>query len=223
MNTVKVMLAFANMLFSEGIRRILEGDKDIAISEVLESGSECHVDRLVSLNPDVILTDFTTLYNTFPGIENSSRKFHFILLDTNCGRENLVTAILKKKISGVLLSNATPTLLKKSIRSVSKGEVWIDKQTFKDLLSGINAIDRDKTATLSDREKELVVLIGQGLRNKEIAQKLNISEPTVKSHLTRIFQKLNVKTRSELIGYAIKNNDMTGFFASPGKIKPSDS
>ena len=56
-----------------------------------------------------------------------------------------------------------------------------------------------------------MALIGEGFRNKEIAQKLNISEPTVKSHLTRIFQKLNVRTRSELISYAVKNNELAPF------------
>ncbi len=205
---VKVMLAFGNMVFSEGVARILEPEKNINASEALVPGEVCEVEKLRSLGIDVLLTDFTTLYNQFPDIETGSRSFHIILLDTNCGRDNLVAAILKKKVSGVLLSNSNPALLVKAIRSVAKGEVWIDKQTFKNLLNGINALGKDGAVSLSGREKEIIALIGEGFRNKEIAFKLHISEPTVKSHLNRIFQKLNVRTRGELISYAIKNSDV---------------
>ena len=90
-----------------------------------------------------------------------------------------------------------------------KGELWIDRVSFNDLLSGMNALGNDKLSMMSGREKEIIALVGQGFRNKEIAGRLNISEPTVKTHLGRIFQKLNVRTRSELVSYSIKNNDMS--------------
>lgn len=213
---VKVMLAFGNTVFSEGVARILEPERDLKVSETLAPGELCEVEKLKSLGIDVLLTDFTTLYNQFPDIEAGSRSFHIILLDTNCGRDNLVAAILKKKISGVLLSNSNPALLAKAIRSVAKGEVWIDKQTFKNLLNGINALGKDGSGALSGREKEIIALIGEGFRNKEIAYKLHISEPTVKTHLNRIFQKLNVRTRGELISYAIKNSDVHKLSAKQG-------
>jgi DNA-binding NarL/FixJ family response regulator len=203
----RVILAFSNTLFSEGIRKMLDGDGDLSI-EILKDESEYPYERLETLKPDVILTDFVTLYNSFPELERNNKKFPCILIDTNCGRENLVTAILKKKISGILLNGSGIELLRKAVRSVANGEVWIDKQTFKSILNGVNSLSGDKMSALSGREREIVGLIGHGFRNKEIAQKLHISEPTVKSHLTRIFQKLNVRSRSELVSYAIKNNDM---------------
>ncbi len=208
---IKIALALSNKLFSEGIAKLLEGEKDFSVAASLDTCVACDLKKLQSQGINVVLTDFMSLYNGFAGIEAPGRKIHFILLDTNCGMENIVSAVLNKKISGVLLSNSTGVLLKKAIRSVAKGEVWIDKKTFKNILHGINALDREKHTTLSDREKEVVALIGEGFRNKEIAQKLNISEPTVKSHLARIFQKLNVRTRSELISYAVKNNELTPF------------
>lgn len=207
------MIAFSNMLFSEGICKILENNKEITVTEVLQPGAEYSMESLEPMVYDVILTDLTTLYNAFPDIENSKKKSPFILLDTNCGRENIVSAILKKKISGVIPGCSDSALLKKAIKAVAKGDVWIDKTTVKNLLHGINALGKDKTAVISDREKEIVALTGQGLRNKEIAQKLNISEPTVKTHLHRIFQKLNISSRSELITYAIKNNDVGSSFS----------
>ncbi|OGP23649.1 MAG: hypothetical protein A2X99_12095 [Deltaproteobacteria bacterium GWB2_55_19] len=215
---VKVMLAFGNMVFSEGVSRILEPERDVRVVEAVVPGEACTVEKLHSLSIDILLTDFTTLYNQFPDIESGSRSFHIILLDTNCGRDNLVAAILKKKISGVLLGNSNPSLLVKAIKSVAKGEVWIDKQTFKNLLNGINALGKEGPVALSGREKEVVALIGEGFRNKEIAYKLHISEPTVKTHLNRIFQKLNVRTRGELISYAIKNSDVNSVLARQGSV-----
>lgn len=209
--SIKIALAFSNTLFSEGISKLLEDERDFSVAATLYSYADCDIKKLESKGINLILTDFMTLYNGFAGIESSGRKIHFILFDTNCGVENIVSAVLNKKISGVLLSNSSLTLLKKAIRAVAKGEVWIDKKTFKNILHGINALDKEKQTALSDREKEVVNLIGKGFRNKEIATKLNISEPTVKTHLNRIFQKLNVKSRSELISYAVKNNAMTSF------------
>jgi DNA-binding NarL/FixJ family response regulator len=208
--SIKVMIAFNNMLFAKGVCNILESFDDMKIVDVLNAGTKCSQERLESLDPDVVLVDFTTLYNAFP--EADTTRTGFVLLDTDCGTDIIVSAILTKKLSGVLLCDATPALLEKAVRAVAKGEVWIDKTTVKNLLYGINAIKKTRTAELSNREKEIVTLIGEGYRNKEIASKLCISEPTVKSHLQHIFRKLDIKNRSQLITFAIKNYELTNFF-----------
>lgn len=208
--TIKVMLAFSNILFSDGIRKILSEDcNSIKVIDILKPGSECPSGKLNSLNPDVILVDLSALYNSFRKVD-TSKKNGFILLDTDCGKDNIVSAFLTKKLSGVLLNNANASLLKKAIYAVAKDEVWVDKSTVKTLLSGINALDKNKISGLSDQEHKIVSLIGQGLRNKEIAAKLTISESTVKTHLNRIFRKLNISGRAHLITFAIKNKDISG-------------
>ncbi|MBI1911419.1 MAG: response regulator transcription factor [Deltaproteobacteria bacterium] len=211
---IKVTVAFSNLLFSEGIARLLEDDDSFAIS-LTEAGTEYPPDLFES--SDVILTDFTALYNNFPNLE-ASKKYGFILFDTDCGRENIMSAIVSKNLSGVLMSNATVPVLKKAIRSVAKGEVWIDRNTVKDLLYGINNLRKDKAEVLSEKEREIVALAGKGLRNKEIAQKLEISELTVKTHLHRVFKKLNIKTRSQLITFSIKDNAVKNSLYNRKKI-----
>lgn len=204
---IKVVLAFSNSLFSEAIGKLLAGDPDLEVSSVIEPGGTCtpsQLDRGVS----VIITDFTSLYNSLPDMDDAARKHHILLVDTGCGRDNLVAAVLRKKVSGVLLSRSDSQLLRKAVKAVHKGEIWLDKNTFKNILHGINAMNGDKGTVLSAREREIVALIGKGLRNKEIASRLHITETTVKTHVTRIFQKLNIKARSELISYAIKTEDM---------------
>ncbi len=209
---VKVMIAFSNMLFAEGITRLLENDDGIDVVNILKVGTRCNDEAIKNVDPDVILVDFITLYNSFYNVDTSKQRF--LLLDTACGKDNIVSAILTKKLSGVLLGQANTALLKKAIKAVAKGEVWIDKSTVKNLLYGINALNRDKSSVLTEREREIVSLIGQGYKNKEIAKRLHISEPTVKTHLCRIFQKLGIKNRSQLITYAIKHSDTVNFFLS---------
>lgn len=194
------------MLFSNGIARILGNDKSIKVKELLKPGNSCSEDMLESINPDVVLVDFTTLYNSFQNPGSISKK-KFILIDTDCGRDNIVSAILKKKVSGVLLGDSTPEQLKKAIKSVHNDEIWIDKTTVRNLLYGINALGNAKSATLSVKEKEVVGIITQGFTNKEAAKKLHISEPTIKTHLNHIFRKLDIKNRTQLVTYAIKNHD----------------
>lgn len=209
---IKVMLAFSNMLFSEAISGLLEEKKNITVVHVLKAGSEFTIKDWSTVAPDVILTDMTCLYNSFSSIPTDETKLPFILLDTNCGRENIVTAILKKHVSGVLLGDSTSKLMLSAIETVAAGDIWIDKQTVKNLLYGLNALGSEKSAQLTKREKNVVDLIAKGYRNKEIAQQLHISEPTVKTHLYRIFRKLNMKNRSELITFAIKKQDIRGNF-----------
>lgn len=207
---IKVSLAFSNSLFADGIGRLLAGDPDLEVSAVIDPGHVCSRSDLEKCQDSVILTDFISLYNSLSEAA-AGRKHHILLVDTCCGRENLVSAVLHKKISGVLMSRSSPALLKKAIKAVHRGEVWLDKSTVKSILHGINAVNGDKNASLSSRERDIVLLIGKGLRNKEIANRLNISETTVKTHLTRIFQKLNMKARSELISYAIKTGELSQF------------
>lgn len=212
---VKVMVAFSNMLFSEGVCKVLKDVAGIEAVEALKPG-ENPGNMVESFKPDIILVDFTTLYNAFGDI-GASHGMRLILLDTCCGEENIISAVLSKGIKGVLVGNATPAVLKKAVRAVAQGEVWLDKVNVKNLLAGLQTLKNNARPALSDREWEVVHLVGQGQRNKEIAQKLCISEPTVKTHLQRIFQKLDIRSRPQLITFAIKNQNQNQNEANPAQ------
>lgn len=202
--SINIMIAFSNMLFSKGVEKILEGQDDIKVSGVLKS-DESPDEMLKTSKPDVILVDFNTLYNMFELSPKHGR--NFILFDTCCGEENIVSAVINKGLKGVLGSNSTPELLKKAIRAVAEGEIWLDKANVKNLLTGLHAIKKNTRPDLSEREQEIVSLVGQGYRNKEIAERLSISEPTVKTHMQRIFQKLDIQNRPQLITFALKKSN----------------
>lgn len=199
---IKVMLAFSNQLFSEGIQMLLDGSEDIKVINIMRPGADPAA-ALEASRPDVVLVDFTTLFNGFGDLGMDANRF--ILVDTSCGEDNIISAVLTKGLKGVLVASSTPLLLKKAIREVAGGEIWLDKIDIKNLLTGLHALKKNSRPSLSAREWEVVGLVGQGYRNREIAEKLCISEPTVKTHLQRIFHKLDIQNRPQLITFAIKN------------------
>ena len=107
-----------------------------------------------------------------------------------------------------MLKQTATELLIKSIRKVCEGEIWLDSRTTAAAMrqfaspSDSGPREREKSA-ISNREREVVACVAQGFKNKEIAEKLFISEQTVKNHLHHIFEKLGVSDRLELALYAI--------------------
>jgi DNA-binding NarL/FixJ family response regulator len=106
-----------------------------------------------------------------------------------------------------VLKQSASDLLLKSIRKVADGEIWLDNRMTAEVIDAFKksaeAGQRREKPLLSDREKEIVQLVAQGFRNREIGEKLFISEQTVKNHLHNIFDKLGVSDRLELALYAI--------------------
>jgi DNA-binding NarL/FixJ family response regulator len=135
---------------------------------------------------------------------------------------------MKLGTSGIVLKQTATELLIKSIRKVHAGEIWLDSHTTAAVIRTFVAADEASTTTsalpqpmspaprdrerspLSQREREIVALVAQGFKNKEMAEKMFISEQTVKNHLHNIFDKLGVSDRLELALYAIHNNLHTG-------------
>lgn len=194
---IRVMLAFKSRLLSASISRLLKDDDSVEVTGEAEPG---RYSRLKDLDAaDIVLADFPSLEASFG--RAASKGPAFILIDTDCGHDNLVKAATEGNVMGLLLQNATAGVLKKALRSVARGEPWVDSSAVKDLVTGLNAV---KKPALSNKEDEIAALAGKGLRNKEIAGRLRISELTVKTHLNRIFRKLGIRTRSELIRYSIK-------------------
>jgi two-component system, NarL family, nitrate/nitrite response regulator NarL len=116
--------------------------------------------------------------------------------------------------AGVLFKSKPAEMLLKAIECINAGEAWLDRTTTANLLRELSprnrAVKKDpegkKIASLSQREREVIKLVGQGLKNKQIAEKLFISDITVHHHLTSIYSKLEVTDRLELLIYAYRNN-----------------
>ena len=135
--------------------------------------------------------------------------------------KNEFVQAMKLGTSGIVLKQSATDLLIKSIRKVNAGEIWLDSHTtaavMRQFATGADDLppvagapasssrERERSL-LSQREREIVALVAQGFKNKEMAEKMFISEQTVKNHLHNIFDKLGVSDRLELALYAIHNN-----------------
>ena len=107
-------------------------------------------------------------------------------------------------VVGILPPSTNSQLLRKAIKAIHSEELWIDRQTMLKLLTEMKKASH--AVRLAPREHEIISLICQGYTNKEIAQKLNISEQTVKSHCHRIYKKIGVSDRLQLALYSYKRN-----------------
>ena len=159
---------------------------------------------------------------TLQRLQAAKNKTRVIVLTASDDKNEFVQA-MKLGTSGIVLKQTATELLIKSIRKVHAGEIWLDSHTTAAVIRQFVAAEEAASAAacspaprdrerspLSQREREIVALVAQGFKNKEMAEKMFISEQTVKNHLHNIFDKLGVSDRLELALYAIHNNLHTG-------------
>lgn len=163
-----------------------------------------HLNTEKSVNPDIILLDYNALdkelLNKFP-------KNKLVLIDTALKKEQLISALAVFKLAGIIAVETDKNLFIKALRVINDGQVWIDNKLLKNFINNLNLNNNKNSNGLSEQEKKITKLVCQGLSNKEIAVNLSISEQTVKSHLNRIFKKLNVNNRAQLVSLC-KDNDL---------------
>jgi two-component system nitrate/nitrite response regulator NarL len=195
---IRVLLADDHAIFREGLRKLLDADDDIAIVGEAQNGAEC-IRLLAKLKPDILLLDLR-----MPD-KDGLAVLEEVNFDTLPTRD--VVRAMRLGARGVVLKQSATDLLVKSIHRVHAGEIWLDNRMTAEVMKAFSksseAGPRREKPLLSDREKEIVQLVAQGFRNKEIGEKLFISEQTVKNHLHNIFDKLGVSDRLELALYAI--------------------
>ena len=126
-----------------------------------------------------------------------------LLMDTGITKEKLYTTLLSSRIHGVLSPDMELRLLKKALTAVHEGQIWIDNGSVKALFHEATST-MGETSQISDREKDVIEGVYQGLSNREIAQSLALSPHTVKAHLNRIFKKFNVRSRSQLLSLTMQ-------------------
>ncbi len=159
--------------------------------------------------PDVLLIDLTPDVN-FGILTQLRRELPYcrLVLWVRSISTELAYQAMELGVRGVLRKTLVSELLVKCLRKVCEGELWFDKNLTASFLSA-------KMISLTKRESQLVSLLSQGLKNKEIATTLSISEGTVKVYLSRLFQKVGVKDRFELALYGLRNlQNMSGGDAS---------
>jgi two-component system, NarL family, nitrate/nitrite response regulator NarL len=206
---IRILVADDHAIFRDGLRKLLDGADDIQIVGEASNGVEC-TKMLAKLKPDILLLDLRMPEKDGLGvleeINFDSTPTRVIVLTAAEDDRDVVRA-MRLGARGVVLKQSATDLLHKSIRKVFEGEIWLDNRMTAEVIDAFKKSSesgqRREKPLLSDREKEIVQLVAQGFRNREIGEKLFISEQTVKNHLHNIFDKLGVSDRLELALYAI--------------------
>jgi len=206
---VRILVADDHAIFRDGLRKLLEGADDVSIIGEASNGNEC-VKMLAKLKPDILLLDLRMPEKDGLGVLeeiNFDTASTRVIVLTAAEDDRDVVRAMRLGARGVVLKQSASDLLLKSIRKVNDGEIWLDNRMTAEVIDAFKksseAGQRREKPLLSDREKEIVQLVAQGFRNREIGEKLFISEQTVKNHLHNIFDKLGVSDRLELALYAI--------------------
>ena len=207
MAPIKVVIADDHTLFREGLKRILSLEKDILVVGEAAKGEE--VAKVVErTKPDLLLLDLKMpkgdVVQTLLEVKDKNPGTKILVLTAFSEDENILNAA-KGGAKGYVLKGADlPTLLR-AIKTVHSGGLWIDKEMptadlfeeiAQDQLNDIGAVtENDAIKNLTKREMEILRLVAEGLTNEEIGKRIFISEKTVKTHLTNIFDKLKVNNR----------------------------
>jgi DNA-binding NarL/FixJ family response regulator len=212
---IRVAIADDDEAFRKHFRDLAAQEPDVALLVELNVAAEV-VPALLQQPFDVVLLSLAIGGNQgFAILEqlyNLKQTAKVIAVARSENQEEYVRAV-RLGCRGIILKTAPPDLLVKSVRKVQEGELWLDRATtamvlrqFAQELPAPRRERESKPTPLSPREREIVGLVTQGYKNKELAEKLNISEQTVKNHMHNIFDKLGVSDRLELALYAIHNH-----------------
>ena len=190
-----ILINLRSRILSEALQRLLE--QDAAYETVVAH----NLDKDAGYVPDKILVDVASLEEPFPPCWENAK---IILIDTGLAEDEVIRLLLAHRLDGVISTCSGTDLFHKALQTIEAGQIWLDNEKVKALI--YNPVLSSKPGgveNLSRKEKEIVRLVAEGHRNREIAAHLNMSVQTVKTHLSRIFKKSNVTSRAQLVPLAL--------------------
>lgn len=208
MEQIRVIIADDHAMIREGLKQLLELDGDIKVVGQAEDGLKL-LEIMDTYEHDIILLDINM--PNMNGIEalekiRENRKKEKVLMLTIHNEVEYLMKAVNIGINGYVLKDSSSVILKKAITTIMDGETYIEPVLNAEIKNkSANNVSRE-TKLLSKRELEVLKLIAVGNFNRDVAQKLEISEKTVKNHVSNIFKKIGVVDRTQAAVYAIKNN-----------------
>ena len=202
---IRLLIADDHAVVRSGLAQLLSVLEDVELVGAAETGDEA-VSLCAELRPDVVLMDLEM--PSLDGIEATRQikaaqpETAVVILTSFSDRDRILRAI-DAGAAGYLLKDAEPDELIRAVRAASHGDAPLDPRAGRALLSaraGTSPAD-----SLTDREREVLAMVAEGLPNKLIAQRLAISEKTVKAHLTSIFRRIDVTDRTQAALWAERN------------------
>ena len=207
MSGIRVLIADDHLVVREGLRAILEAADDLTLVGEAADGAEA-VQLAGEVSPDVVLMDLR-----MPGVDGIEAirqikarypEVEIVILTTYDDDENIVRG-LRAGARGYLLKDTGRNVLFEAIRAAARGESLLPSAVIDKVVAHLAEPQSAEAKPLSDRKQEVLALLAQGAANKEIAAHLYITERTVKAHVTSIFNKLGVNSRTEAVAVAMRS------------------
>ena len=217
-SSIRIILADDHPVVRMGLRALLDSEPDIQVVGEANNGVEA-LDLVASLMPDIVVMDISMpemdgmeatrrIRDSFPEIK--------VLILTVHAQERYLFPVLKAGAAGYVLKSTIDTRLVDAIRTVAGGGVFLyataTRMLLEDYLGQLeNSGSQDDYESLSEREREVLKLCALGHTAAEIAEQLILSPKTIETYRTRVMQKLNMSTRSDLVKYALARGLLTEY------------
>ena len=211
---IRILIVNDQLVVRDGLRMLIENHPGTKVVAMASTRSEAL--EIIEREPcDLIILDLELGgYNAssfIPQLREAAKNARVLVLTGSKDSETHQKAAQLGAMGVVLKEDAADQLIK-AIEKVYRGEAWLDRVTLGTLLWNLSNQDKDsldpraiKITTLTDRERQVITLIAEGLKNRQIAERLFISPTTVTHHLSSIYSKLGVSDRLELVIYAVAN------------------
>src|ERR1044072_1658155 len=209
---ITIMIIDDHVVIRSGLRMLIEHDQGMQV--VAQAGNRIEaLERAAATRPDVIILDLVLGeedgLSFLPELCQASPNSRvLVLFGVECPDAH--RRAIRRGALGIVLKEHADEQLLKAIMKVYEGEVWIERSMMGTMIQELNKpaqVDPEvtKIESLTDREREVIALVGEGLKNKQVGERLFISETTVTHHLSSVFDKLDVPDRLELIIYAFRH------------------
>lgn len=193
---ISVLICCRLYLLAEGLKRLLEDDEGINVIGIACNHND--LEELLQSDHDVVIADVASYNTIFDGFHTDDA-LKILLLSNNSSFSfpyRDLQEVVSNGLAGLISNRSDSRLLKKAIRAVHSGELWIDRKTINKSLHRPAGENKDRH--LTKKEMEVLHYLCAGHTNKEMSEKLSISEPTVKTHVNHLFKKFGVSNRLKL-------------------------
>jgi DNA-binding NarL/FixJ family response regulator len=201
---IRLVLVDDHPIVLQGLEQLFERHDDFEVVSCCPDGATALV-AVEKYQPDVLVMDLRmpglSGLDVLRSLSASQSRCRSVLL-TAIVRDSEVMEAVRLGVRGIVLKESSPDVLIDCVRRVHRGEQWIERETVTRALQRVldrESAEREAGETLTPREIEIVRMVAQGMRNKVIAERLSISEGTVKVHLHNVYEKLGVDGRLELV------------------------
>jgi two-component system nitrate/nitrite response regulator NarL len=206
MSNIRLLLLDDHTLFRESLSRLLDAEPDFEMVADCSSVEQA-IDILKTRAVDLVLLDYDLGQQRAPDFLEQARALGLaprVLLVTAGITPSESVQILNNGTAGLFLKHSSPELLAEAIRKVHGGETWVDQRCLRDIVHVASQPESRPSKDFTERERAVLRGVFEGLSNKEIGARLEISESSVKAALQQLFHKTGVRTRSQLVRIALE-------------------